>query len=232
MKLFTNLSIRAKLTAIISLLLWTISVFIFIYFPTQVKNEGLKDLDENARFIASSTAKWVAEASVPVDSSALRSALENALITNKLVYAVAETDEGETIVAYKPALAERANYRHSSSSQSLQILVYKASAPIVRDGKSLGRMSIGISMEEFNKRVMDNQTTTAWISLFIFLFGVVIVISASTIITNPLRNMVETVEQIAKGNFGTRARVSTQDEVGHLAFSFNKMVVNMISYYV
>ena len=227
MKLLANLSIRAKLAATISLLIWTISVFIFIYFPSQIREERIRDLDESAYQVAKSTANLFAVAESPVDTSAVFLAMENAQITTRLMYAVAVDQYGEEIAAYKPALAESAVYLDTLNHFSTAINAYKTHAPIIRDGEIIGSVHIGLSLNEFNERLDQSLSTTAWVSFLIFLVGVITVIGASTIITNPLRNMVATVEQIAKGNLVKRARVSTQDEVGHLAFSFNKMVGNL-----
>jgi PAS domain S-box-containing protein len=224
MRLFANLSIRAKLTAIISLLFWTVSVFIFIYFPARTRTERLADISENARYVAVTTANLITRNGAPLDSGALYTALQNAKLVGKLTYAVAVSDKGDVLVAYKPALAERAGYTDVEDHISTDPNVFKTSAEIPGPA---GTVYVGLSLDEFDARLADDQTSTAWVSLVIFLIGVVTVIGASTVVTTPLRNMVETVEQIARGNLVKRARVSSQDEVGHLAFSFNKMVGNL-----
>ena len=59
----------------------------------------------------------------------------------------------------------------------------------------------------------------------------VAVFGISTVITGPLSQIVGTVEQISRGDLSRRAPVSSRDEVGHPASSFNLMVDRLQSVY-
>ena len=67
-------------------------------------------------------------------------------------------------------------------------------------GQTIGIVYLGLSTRDVNHRIDESKTTIALISLIIFLIGVATVIGVSTVITNPLRSMVQTVEQIARGD--------------------------------
>jgi PAS domain S-box-containing protein len=57
-----------------------------------------------------------------------------------------------------------------------------------------------------------------------FLLAALAVFALSTLITGPLQRIVDTTEEIAAGDFSRRALVEGDDEVSHLARSFNRMV--------
>lgn len=68
------------------------------------------------------------------------------------------------------------------------------------------------------------------LSATIFILGVLAVFFISTVITSPLKKMVLTIEQISRGDLSKRIILSSNDEVGDLAASFNLMVDNLEAY--
>ncbi|MBE0645239.1 MAG: PAS domain S-box protein [Bacteroidetes bacterium] len=227
MKIFANLSIRAKLTAVISLLFWTISIFIFIFFPARLKDQDNQNLLRRAEFLAATTAGVIGQQG-SLDAVAERQiALRTATSDSLLLYIVVHDSKGNVVEATNKPIAEKVLYQDLDKPFGPVEGVCKAGADIRWSGQSLGKVYIGLSTRDVNQRIDESKTTIALISLIIFLIGVATVIGVSTVITNPLRSMVQTVEQIASGNLVNTAKVSSQDEVGHLAFSFNQMVTNL-----
>ena len=227
MNLFANLSIRAKLTAVISLLFWTVSIFIFIFFPSRLKQQAQESMEARAEILATSTSRYIARDSVLNNESTLDFAIRMAREDSLLSYILIFDSKGKLIRSLHEAVAQRANYRATADAFSPMEDICKSAVAIMHNDTRLGTVFLGLSMRQVDSSVGESQTTIAFISLIIFLIGVATVISVATVITNPLRNMVETVEQIAGGDFVKRAHVSSQDEVGHLAFSFNQMVGNL-----
>lgn len=79
-------------------------------------------------------------------------------------------------------------------------------------------------------RILFNlQTAEQWQHYFIMsLFGGIIVSSAmafliTRIIANPLNKLIEKTTEIQKGNYGTEVEISSNDELGKLAVTFNDM---------
>jgi PAS domain S-box-containing protein len=227
MRLFANLSIRAKLTAVISLLFWTVSIFIFIFFPARLKEQDNQNLLRRAETLASTTAALIGQHgsldSIRERQLALRTVSSDSL----LLYALVVDTKGNVVEAINKSTAEGTLYGDTRNPFGPVSGVCKAGADIRWAGQRLGRVYLGLSTRDVNARIDESKSTIALISLIIFLIGVATVIGVSTVITNPLRTMVQTVEQMASGNLGKTAKVSSKDEVGHLAFSFNQMVVNL-----
>ncbi len=227
MRLFANLSIRAKLTAVISLLFWTVSIFIFIFFPARLKEQDNQSLLRRTETLAATTAALLGQQGSLESIEERQLALNTASRDSLLLYAVVVDTKGNMIEAINKPTADETLYADTRNPFGPVSGVCKASADIRWAGQRLGKVYLGLSTRDVNARIDESKTTIALISLIIFLIGVATVIGVSTVITNPLRSMVQTVEQMASGNLVKTAQVSSQDEVGHLAFSFNQMVVNL-----
>ena len=66
----------------------------------------------------------------------------------------------------------------------------------------------------------------AW-SLILMVAGVLFVRFVSQFVTRPLGAIVKAAERVAKGDLTARASISTRDEVGYLAATFNAMVTRL-----
>ena len=232
MSLFANLSIRAKLTAVISLLFWTVSIFIFIFFPARQRDQENQALLLRANTLATTSARFLTRGFHAEADSAWQYALQEARHDSLLLYVVIIDSRGNVVEAVNSDIAQQVDFQSVDDPFGADAGVCKAKSDVVSsEGKRLGSIYLGLSTRDIIAAMEDTQTSIALISLIIFLIGVATVIGVSTVITNPLRSMVETVEQIASGDYVQRADVSSQDEVGHLAFSFNQMVGNLKNAY-
>lgn len=69
------------------------------------------------------------------------------------------------------------------------------------------------------------------LSALILIFVVVFAAKLSRRISDPLKNLEEDVRKISEGNLNLRTDVSTDDEIGSLAHSFNVMTDNLRKYF-
>src|SRR5512145_1386891 len=110
MRLFANLSIRAKLTAVISLLFWTVSIFIFIFFPARLKEQDNQSLLRRAETLASTTAALIGQQG-SLDSIRERQlALKTVSSDSLLLYALVVDTKGNIVEAINKATAEGTLY--------------------------------------------------------------------------------------------------------------------------
>jgi len=222
-----NLAIRTRLALGISLLIGAISLFIFYYFPAQLANQQIQALGEKAESIAKMTAFSIGPAMVFEDRISGEEVLKGVKQNPDLAYVIVTTQSGETFVTYNEEKAEHAAYRDVSSSIDKNGEFYKTKTPIILSdvsGDTVGQLCLGLSLEAVNDNVRQSRTVIAAVSAIIFVLGIGGVFVLSTIITGPLSQMVQTAQQIAGGDLSQRAQVNAEDEVGHLAQSFNRMV--------
>ena len=104
--------------------------------------------------------------------------------------------------------------------------IYFAS-PIIMENQQLGVLSFLYSLEDADILIRKSIILFIWVGilgLFILYF---ISFYLSKLILKPVRNLIETTEKIASGNYQQPIKYISKDEIGDLTRSFNLMVVNI-----
>ncbi|ANU17385.1 histidine kinase [Planococcus maritimus] len=126
---------------------------------------------------------------------------------------VFESDEAVTKEMLLPSLSE---------ADRMESYIVMASPLQTGDGLH-GTVFIYQSLEVMD-RTAERTTNIVFLSAFIaLLLTTFFAFFLSTRITSPLRNMREGAFELAKGNFDTKMKVSSGDEIGQLAIAFNQM---------
>jgi PAS domain S-box-containing protein len=221
--------IRTKLVTLITFLVGVISLFIFIYFPDRQEKQEIEAIAAKAQSISEMTAFSVTSALFFEDIENIQQILEGTKQNKDLAYVVILDGSGQAIDAFNKAEAEQANFIQTEDDNQVSRdgTIYKTMTPIMLDDREIGRLYLGLSLKELRIRITRSRTSVALVSLLIFVIGIITVFGISSLITRPLSQMVKTVKQISDGDLKKRALVSSRDEVGHLASSFNLMVDNL-----
>jgi len=103
--------------------------------------------------------------------------------------------------------------------------VLEIEAPIYVEGspRRWGSVKIGLSMEEARAEIRDTHIKLVLIAGLGLLVGVFGSILLSRRITTSLKKLVDGTVRISRGDFSHRIDLSSHDEVGNLASSFNEM---------
>lgn len=221
---------RTKLASVIALLIGAISLFIFIYFPSQVEERVTKAIIEKAHTISRLTSVSIRAALVFTDREVMREEFKTAQQDEDLLYIVVFDDSGQVFAAFN-ADQLMINRTNDGTGISLDGTVYQVATVIEHHGRDIGYLYMGFSLKELKNEIGRSRMTILGVSLMVFIIGVIGVVSVSTVATRPLRNMVDTVKRITQGDWNERAFVSSDDEVGHLATSFNQMVDRLVFVY-
>ncbi len=92
-----------------------------------------------------------------------------------------------------------------------------------------GKIILGYSLESISKSLHENQLKTFYITLAIFFLGLIISIIFSNNLTKPLIQLSKAADEVSRGNLNVAIPISSRDETGNLAKSFNAMVGNVQS---
>ncbi len=84
-------------------------------------------------------------------------------------------------------------------------------------------VTVSFVQAKFVEHMNTLKWTIAIISIIIIIIGIVLLIFLSRQLTNPLLSIIEATKRIADGNLSEKIDIKSNDEVGALAFSFNKM---------
>jgi signal transduction histidine kinase len=103
--------------------------------------------------------------------------------------------------------------------------IYDIAVPISSQKSLLGQARIGILQNSIQKTINAINAIFVVITLLTMLTGIVLAYRISSLITKPISRLVEAAQSIQRGNFSTKIDIKTKDEIGVLAFAFNKMAV-------
>jgi PAS domain S-box-containing protein len=126
---------------------------------------------------------------------------------------------GEVLVR----LEEGEQYRSKTRLNGKEYLT--AIEPIVNLGnKFIGALEVYVSTEDHHRMLRVNERNIIESALIGIILSVSIALYAARRLTDPLKALSRGVEQIERGDLDHRVAVTTHDEFGHLADSFNRMV--------
>ena len=101
--------------------------------------------------------------------------------------------------------------------------------PIHLSGQTLGTYQIDLTLENIDKTEKEAiKTMLLYYTLIIFGFIILLFLFSKTI-TKPIETLMIAAQAIAAGNLSKRVQIKSNDEVGELAKSFNKMVESLLS---
>ena len=101
--------------------------------------------------------------------------------------------------------------------------IYELSAPVIIGGVKYGVVRLGFSLETVHKEIAGMKSGVITIAIIAILLGVFSSILLGRIISRPIRGLAEQAERIGEGNFERRMIYESNDALGQLATSFNKM---------
>jgi class 3 adenylate cyclase/HAMP domain-containing protein len=93
--------------------------------------------------------------------------------------------------------------------------------------KALGVVHLGVDEDLVNREVFSVTMKLAAIALSAVLLGLLATVVTVTLMTRPIGRLVKGVLAIAGGDFDTRLKVASRDELGELTSSFNEMAVSL-----
>lgn len=165
-------------------------------------------------------------------------------IDEELVYAVFFNRDGnlfaandfiadnKTIVGQsnlQPTLENRDIYfiekRINALNPGDSIPILEIESPVFVEGSSRrwGSLKIGLSLEEMYAEINQTRLKLLLIGLGAIFLGIIGAVFLSKRISGPLNKLVEGTIKISRGDFSHKINISSKDEIGDLADSFNEM---------
>ncbi|HYC61834.1 MAG TPA: EAL domain-containing protein [Thermoanaerobaculia bacterium] len=251
-----RLSIRTKIALLMTFLLAIFSIGVYRYFPDRLHRQIVDSVVQKSAALTRMAAFSVAAGLHDKNPAAVAAALTGLRNNPDLVYFVLLDEQGRVFASFNDLMARQMNYERVAMTtigappKVVQggVNVRAAVPPVIggvttdggihqsmaivrHRGRNAGRLYAGMSLEAANADAARSRATIALATLLTFILGTIAVFALSTVITGPLHRIVETTEEIARGDLSKRAAVTSKDEVGHLARSFNGMVDQVASAY-
>jgi PAS domain S-box-containing protein len=221
-------SIGTKLAGLIGLLIAAISIFIYSWFPARMEEAAIRSIMAKVNGIGEMTALTITAPLYFEDIRGIEEVFRNAARIEEVVFLAAFDAKGEIVAAHNPEEIER-THRGRTAAPGRRLrdypdLVYSQTTPIKLNEETIGHLLIGLSLEPIRAEVERSRSIIALLSLAVFLAGMAGAFGIHLVVTRPLTRMVAVVKKIAAGDLTQRTAVTSRDEVGHLAASFNRMV--------
>lgn len=219
-------SVRMKFAALTGLLLALIATFIYWYVPRQLETKSKREIAERARSISAMMAYNVSLALQNDDRPSVCAAVISAKRNPGLDYVMVVDAEGNVIATYDSLRADSLEYAQNDIVDRISAdgLTFQTSLPVIAHDKLLGRVYVGLSLDEVHAEIQQSRSTIALVSACIWLAGILLTILLSTVVTRPLERIAKAADRLAQGDWNQRVSTNARDEIGHLARAFNTMV--------
>jgi two-component system phosphate regulon sensor histidine kinase PhoR len=112
-------------------------------------------------------------------------------------------------------------------SRTLGIPMMYLALRVDRDGETAGFVRVALPMQEVEERVAAIERLVWGIGLAVCTATLVITSLVVAGLTRPMKSLTTAAQGIAAGDYGQRVRVSSRDEVGTLADTFNRMSADL-----
>lgn len=99
--------------------------------------------------------------------------------------------------------------------------------PLVEQFRSQIRMNLDQQVAQLNGRLNTYSNILLFATLIAFLFSIVLAYMLYKSITTPIQSLVDGTQEIGRGNLEKRIDIKTDDEIGQLGSSFNRMAENL-----
>lgn len=202
-----------------------------------VKGAVSNSIEQNGVVLAETTASNVADQYLDGKLLTVKSVLENQLDSNcYLIYAyILNRDNGTVVDTFQKGFpvelvqADPLSNGSGSVTKLLNVngnLVRDTAVPLVAGLNSI-ELHIGLSESALLRPIAKISWVIALLTLIGIIIGCLIALLLSRLITGPLETLTRQAEQIGEGNLEGEIQLNSQDEVGNLARSFNRMTVHL-----
>jgi signal transduction histidine kinase/DNA-binding response OmpR family regulator len=231
----TKLIVASALTACIALLIAAVTQGVSTY--QYAHKESYDHLHAVARVIAGRstaaiTSQDFGQAEALVSALRVEPDVEEAMLIdmqkrvlmhyagNKTMLMRASQGEKSPIQQWQDRAFESTSHEHLFDGLQALHLVY----PINDDGKVIGHLYVRASLVELKERLLVQLAILAGSCTLAFTFAYMLASRVQRQIAEPLLELVATMQAAERGDYSRRAKVTTDDEIGHLMRGFNVML--------
>jgi len=229
--------------ALLSWLLVIVTLLIYITGIIPSQKEVLKErMKTEAKDIASSIGQVTATAIINNDYGyTVDYCLKMIKQSNSILYIVVTRNDGFSLVhtanSWREDTIKNALYLPKVKGSEAQFIysslveqeVFHFSYPFTYSGINWGRINIGMSVTSFNKNMNNLYYKTVWLALLSIFVALLAAIYFAKNLTAPIRQLDNVAGQISNGDLSVRVKIKSEDEIGRLASTFNKMTDSLKS---
>ncbi|MCD4812567.1 SpoIIE family protein phosphatase [bacterium] len=240
-KLKSKRGLRFKFVLSITLLL-TLTIIFISFFALQGEQKALRaEMEQRGITIAKNMAVNAAKPLLRGEILPLASLVKDAMGNKGVMYALL-VDENGMIVAHNNISESGKPYQRppgvltleSKSIAISKIFQYQTvktvdiAIPILLQNRAkLGEAHVGLSQKLIEEVIQEAVTQIMVIALGFIITGMIVTLILVSIIVQPIRALEAGAQIVGQGNLDYTIKVKSQDEIGNLAKTFNKMTSDL-----
>ncbi len=101
--------------------------------------------------------------------------------------------------------------------------VYHYSYPVNYPGNEWSRINVGLALENYNQNIKDLYFRIVLLSVMSLIISVIVPMYLAKRLTAPILKLNKAAQKISDGDLDTRVNIKTENEIGQLAFTINRM---------
>ncbi|MFH1379626.1 MAG: SpoIIE family protein phosphatase [bacterium] len=231
-------SLKTRFIVMVSMLICLILVLVGIVINNQVREQVITQMKKRGEALAKNIAANSMEALLTGDELSLGVYVDKIIEEPSIIYAMILDDHGRVITHSNLKVKKGFQFEDRISLKSVNSEVpliqddgysdefgdyIDVTMPMKRGDSKIGLVRIGFSQQEI-ETASTRLRNTIFIIACVGLFGGIAItwVLVSRVI-KPLRQLTRGVEIVGSGNLDFRINLSSQDELGQLANSFNTM---------
>lgn len=242
---FAQLRLRTKFLLSTCTLLSLLLIFLLIIVEKEQRAVITAELEKRGRTIAGNLAAVSVKSLLTYNYVTLEQDAEKVAKDEDVLYVIILTKEGK-VAAYsgrdekqgevlKDPVSQKAMHTRSPLVQTVynpvtqeEGLDFAVPVFVPPSHERWGVVRVGLSLRAMRKEIARTRRYIAGLGLLILLIGIGGATIMAQRISSPIQQLVAGVIEVARGNLYHRIRVESGDEIGHLAYQFNQMTVQLL----
>ncbi len=105
--------------------------------------------------------------------------------------------------------------------------VFHYSYPFNYSGIDWGRINVGLSLKKYNQSISDLTYRTIILAFITIILGLLASVVYASRLTKPILQLNDVSQKVADGDLTVRAKINSENELGNLAETFNRMTESL-----
>ena len=226
-----RLSIKTKLSAVISILVLSFALFNVAYYPRRVERQFKAQSEMSARQVAETASYALVPALSHGSHDEIARILEGVKNIPAFAFSAVYDDQGRAVDATPSTPVWAADYARSrglaKSFTHAQDETLVAIAPVFYHEPGtdrVGTLVLGFTTEEIQRMAGENLQRGLWMGGVAMVLGIAAAVYLANLYIRPVVMLTNAAQQVSQGNFeGLSVRVRSHDELEELSRSFEVM---------
>ena len=212
-------NVRQKIQLPIILFIAALSLFMFLYFPSEHGNALRDSVTAEVQSLARMVGNGVTIGLSNQDWPGIRSSIEFVQESEDIRFVALVTEEGATFASDPDGFVYRSGLEDSDS-------LIVASHPITTE-LFTGKVVVGSGTRFIDQQLRKMRATTFFVALITMVLGIFFGMTQANLIVRPLALLRLAAIKVEQGDLDTIVDRRSDDEIGDLASEFSKMITSV-----